>query len=464
MSSLNSLLLSVVFAYGHTTLSTQSGTVQRERRQKNPNSVVSFRTANRSIYLKKNLLKKGGLVCSGVIYSPNSACCLGINTLRAEKATTLGDKMEVGRGLEKRNMREKDGEVDQKGRNYEKKLTVLVEIEGEDRITMMELLKKVREDCGVVIGCRYKTPKEYELTMEEDKGKEKLLDGLRIKKSRVMAKEVDCMEMVVSFLGLPTYIQDEEILRKLSDWGVKAASRVKRRMWPGTDIADGTRFLKVKFNEEVKSLPYSTKFETLGGTEHFRVIHDRQVKVCRLCIQPGHIVRDCPSFRCFKCDKQGHYARECKEENCKLCNMRPGLCVCETPAEMSEENIVEREPGLYDLYEMDEEEESEEEEGATIGKEEGRDTWSGEERTGEWRAIENVSSQEEGVPRRRRRDREKKRKRGERNQERRSWSVKTEKGRQQKVMVRDRRLTAQKGKAKRYRRREEEERERYRRV
>ncbi len=269
---------------------------------------------------------------------------------------------------------------------------------------------------------------------------------------------------MVSFLGLPTYIQDEEILRKLSDWGVNAASRVKRRMWPGTDIADGTRFLKVKFNEEVKSLPYSTKFETLGGTEHFRVIHDRQVKVCRLCIQPGHIVRDCPSFRCFKCDKQGHYARECKEENCNMCNMRPGLCVCETPAEMSEENIVEREPGLYDLYEMDEEEESEEEEGATIGKEEGRDTWSGEERTGEWRAIENVSSQEEGVPRRRRRDREKKRKRGERNQERRSWSVKTEKGRQQKVMVRDRRLTAQKGKAKRYRRREEEERERYRRV
>ncbi len=172
-------------------------------------------------------------MCSGVIYSPNSACCLGINTLRAEKATMLGDKMEVGRGLEKRNMREKDGELDQKGRNYEKKLTVLVEIEGEDRITMMELLKKVREDCGVVIGCRYKTPKEYELTMEEDKGKEKLLDGLRIKKSRVMAKEVDCMEMVVSFLGLPTYIQDEEILRKLSDWGVKAASRVKRRMWPG---------------------------------------------------------------------------------------------------------------------------------------------------------------------------------------------------------------------------------------
>ncbi len=93
-----------------------------------------------------------------------------------------------------------------------------------------------------------------------------------------------------------------------------------------------------------------------------------------------------------------------------MCNMRLGLCVCETPAEMSEENSDERESDLYDLYEVDEEEESEEEEGAATGKEEGRDTRSGEERTGEWRAIENVSSQEEEAPRRRRTEREKKKK------------------------------------------------------
>ncbi|ROL44208.1 hypothetical protein DPX16_20863 [Anabarilius grahami] len=124
-----------------------------------------------------------------------------------EKVITLGDKMENGRAMEKSNMREKDGDLNQR-RSYEKKLTVLVEIEGEERVTMMELLKKVREECGVVIGCRYKTPREYELTMEEEKGKEKLLDGLRIKNSRVMAKEVDSMEMVVSFLGLPTTLRE----------------------------------------------------------------------------------------------------------------------------------------------------------------------------------------------------------------------------------------------------------------
>ncbi len=82
-------------------------------------------------------------------------------------------------------------------RSYGKELTVLVEMEGEDRISMMELLKSVKEECGGVIGCRYKTPKEYELTMEDGKAKEKILDGLKIRNSRVMVKEVDCMEVVV---------------------------------------------------------------------------------------------------------------------------------------------------------------------------------------------------------------------------------------------------------------------------
>lgn len=30
-----------------------------------------------------------------------------------------------------------------------------------------------------------------------------------------------------------------------------------------------------------------------------------------MCLQPGHILRDCPEFKCFKWKGQGHYAREC---------------------------------------------------------------------------------------------------------------------------------------------------------
>jgi len=161
----------------------------------------------------------------------------------------------------------------------------------------------------VVVGCRYKTNIQYEITMEEEKAKTKLMDGFKIKDTAIMGRALTNKEMVVSFLGLPLYITDEVIREKLRVWGVSATSP---RRWPGTDILEGMRFFKVQFTDFVQSLPYSTRFETLEGAEYFRVIHDRQVKVCRMCIQPGHILRECPDFKCRKCGTQGHYAWECE--------------------------------------------------------------------------------------------------------------------------------------------------------
>lgn len=146
-----------------------------------------------------------------------------------------------------------------------------------------------------------------------------------------MAKDLLRDEMVVSFLNLPVYITDQAIVEKLRVWRVLAISQIKRRFWPGTDIADGTRFLKVKFTDTVRSLPYSTQLETLEGTKYLCVIHDRQVRVCRLCIQPGHVLRDCPDFTCHKCGVQGHYTRECawrRERRCPGCGSSAAQCSC----------------------------------------------------------------------------------------------------------------------------------------
>ncbi|KAL6108122.1 uncharacterized protein ACO6RY_18729 [Pungitius sinensis] len=123
--------------------------------------------------------------------------------------------------------------------------------------------------------------------MQTNTGKERLMDGVMIGETRILARDIQTDEMVVSFLALPIYLEDKEITEKLREWGVKAVSGIRRRMWPGTDVADGTRFVKVKFTDTVKSLPYSTKFNVVGGAEHFRVIHDRQVKVCAYASSRG---------------------------------------------------------------------------------------------------------------------------------------------------------------------------------
>ena len=194
---------------------------------------------------------------------------------------------------------------------YGEELTVDVEVEGKEVISMMDVLREVKKVCGGVMGCRVKGDRRFEISMRDEIGRSRLMDGIRVKGAVVHARDIMNNELVVSFINLPVYLKDRIIVEKLEEWGVKPMSAIKRRMWPGTDIADGTRYLKVRFNEEVRSLPYSVRFETLSGAEYFRVIHDRQVRVCRLCIKPGHIFRECPEFKCFKCNKTGHYAREC---------------------------------------------------------------------------------------------------------------------------------------------------------
>ncbi|XP_016087102.1 uncharacterized protein [Sinocyclocheilus grahami] len=69
-------------------------------------------------------------------------------------------------------------------------------------------------------------------------------------------------------------------------------------------------------------------------------MHSQQVKTCRLCMSPEHMVKDCPEFRCYKCDERGHFARDCKAVKCPDCEEVLNKCECWMENEEEEEEGV----------------------------------------------------------------------------------------------------------------------------
>lgn len=66
---------------------------------------------------------------------------------------------------------------------------------GEDKITTMELLRSIKDVCGELVGCRIKGERKYEVTMRDAKGKERLMDGFKIKNTKIMARDVMANEL-----------------------------------------------------------------------------------------------------------------------------------------------------------------------------------------------------------------------------------------------------------------------------
>ncbi|KAL0151795.1 hypothetical protein M9458_052946 [Cirrhinus mrigala] len=257
----------------------------------------------------------------------------GIRTAN-DTGTARGTRKANDTGLEKR-LRVRNGnnqEVSEKSveRRYLKEATVIVNVENVIEVRVEDIIKAVTEQCGhgKILALRPRQGKEYELTMEKEETCDKLIDGLRIKGVDCEVKNLQNRDYVVSFMHLPVYLDDKEILEKLEGWGVDPISKMKRRRYPGTDIEDGTRFLKVRFPKEVASLPYSTRLETAEGSQYFRVMHSHQVKTCRLCMSPDHLLKECPNFVCYRCEERGHFARDCNAVRCPGCEEVLNKCEC----------------------------------------------------------------------------------------------------------------------------------------
>ncbi len=80
-------------------------------------------------------------------------------------------------------------------------------------------------------------------------------------------KKLQTRDYVVSFMHLPVYLMIKKFLENWRDGELIPYQKLKEDATPGTDIEDGTRFLKVRVPKEVASLPYSTRLETAEGLQ-----------------------------------------------------------------------------------------------------------------------------------------------------------------------------------------------------
>lgn len=212
------------------------------------------------------------------------------------------------------------------GRSYKKDCSYFIEVKDNKVITPQDVIKVVETNCGVwaLYACVPKGANGYEVTLDSRASAQVLLDGMTIRGKSCEVVELVKTYIVVSFLHIPAYIEDDELVHKLESLNVTVLSPIQRRVYPGTNIVDGTRFVKVKLPPELPSIPYTVRLDNA----YYRVVHNNQKRMCSLCHSIEHLFKECPKFICFKCKGQGHYVRNCTTPPCERCGKVRADCPC----------------------------------------------------------------------------------------------------------------------------------------
>jgi hypothetical protein len=180
-------------------------------------------------------------------------------------------------------------------RVFKREFTVLVNVRDNGKVKAVEVINSVCQAAGhgAVYACIPRASDMFEVTVADEITVDLLTDsGLLIG-----GNQNDCTEVIrnvskpimVSFMHLPAYIPDSDIVDKLSAMKVKIVGAIRRRYYPDSDVADGTRLVRAILPPDMKSLPYSMKFaQATGNQQYYRVMHNNQVKLCRLCSSDEH--------------------------------------------------------------------------------------------------------------------------------------------------------------------------------
>ncbi|VDI45707.1 Hypothetical predicted protein [Mytilus galloprovincialis] len=194
--------------------------------------------------------------------------------------------------------------------------------------TVIETVEKICGENTVLAVVPVDNNNGYEITTDSEESAWQLTNGLKIDNENFECTLQFNQIVVVSFIYLPAYIEDQDIIDALEIRNCEIKSSVFRHVHPKTQVADGTRYVHVKFPPTLVSLPWSMKFKTVSGDRYFRVMHDKQKSLCNKCGSPYHKYRKCPQLVCDGCDEQGHKMRECKAPKCETCRSLPSKCWC----------------------------------------------------------------------------------------------------------------------------------------
>ena len=181
-----------------------------------------------------------------------------------------------------------------------------------------DVLKSIIEDVGdnTIVGC-VKTSGYWTITMKNSADAELIQDtGLEIKGEQCEVWGVEKSILTVSLFGVPCYISDSELTNKLEEYGCVIKAKWTRKYYenyPG--VENGTRFARVQLPNKAKSLPYVI---VVAG-EHLKLKHNRQSKVCNICLSDDHVMRQCPEYVCRECEGHGHPESRCPKVKCFRC-------------------------------------------------------------------------------------------------------------------------------------------------
>ncbi|ESP05142.1 hypothetical protein LOTGIDRAFT_151943 [Lottia gigantea] len=216
-------------------------------------------------------------------------------------------------------------------RVYSKELVVDIVVGELRNIKLNAFIDEIENLIGVgnvyaVTKCR---PNIIQVAVNSKENAEKLCGGIRVSDVEYVIKMPYSPYTIVSFLDIPSYIEDAILINKLKMFKIDIEGSVVRHYFDAYErIENGIRHVKCIFPPEVKSLPWAVNLETVHGMKSFRVLHNNQKNVCHKCYSDDHLIAKCPKIRCRKCHDFGHMGNKCNVKFCDVCKKLDIDCIC----------------------------------------------------------------------------------------------------------------------------------------